>query len=822
MHLHRFAKPVHLILIVLLLAMGGLLTACGGDSATEAPPAETSAASGEQTTGTEADTAPTDPPAADTETTDADPPAEIVPATTVAQALALLDMRNMSMPADADLQGQPEVGEINYQAPLGVAEVVEFYRSLLLDQGWQEAEGGYADDSTAALFFTNNGFAVSITASDLGGSSSVTLLHHGNINPAALPQTADAETGFAAPNMLMYFSPTGVADVAEFVRTELAAQGWHQYTRPNTATADDPNSQTRSYIQNGVELTAFISTAPAQDNKTAVQYTMLLLPLDMPLQPDAANVEFDSSQPYLSYRTASAPEAVADFYREQMSDLGWEEIADLAVVTPEQTALQFINNAQEAALQLLLAQDDNQTTVTLGADLDVPVAITESDTDTDTDMEDDTGDSSEPEVEALPAGDMPAVPLPADAESVAYDPDFGEITFTSATDIAGLSEFYRREMAAIGWEEDTLFSIENDTFASIDFNQGDETIILTIFDLDGSSEIALDLNSAPSLAGGSFETDDGDSMDIEPPADAPTFTINDWPTPPTATEINLSGEILSYKVAMPLVDVAEFYRPTFEQMEIGTGCLDDAADYTSLSCSSSNGDITLNFYAFESFEDTEVEIDFINYNYPVEGGSSGDDSGELTAEDNDGLPLPSDNTGYFSEGSEFSREVVVTSPSDIPTLLEFYQTELAARGWQEDNTTTDGDTTVVDFSGPDGILTLTLAPTAGETEVVLNSKNPTAAEEAGVLPPAGQARLFLINFSPEALTVTVNDQEIEVPVEAGMDSPDTAPTVDLPPGSYTVTFSVGGQTLSDDVEVGPDESWGLLLDDEGVLPLLVY
>ena len=39
------------------------------------------------------------------------------------------------------------------------------------------------------------------------------------------------------------------------------------------------------------------------------------------------------------------------------------------------------------------------------------------------------------------------------------------------------------------------------------------------------------------------------------------------------------------QASLSLAEVAEFYRPTYEMMGLSTGCLDDAADYTSLSCS---------------------------------------------------------------------------------------------------------------------------------------------------------------------------------------------------------------------------------------------
>jgi hypothetical protein len=117
---------------------------------------------------------------------------------------------------------------------------------------------------------------------------------------------------------------------------------------------------------------------------------------------------------------------------------------------------------------------------------------------------------------------------------------------------------------------------------------------------------------------------------------------------------------------------------------------------------------------------------------------------------------------------------------------------------------------------------VTLNPTGNETEVNLTVKDPAAAKAAGILPPGGQARLYLANSSAEELTVTINGQETKVAAEAGMTSPEDAPKLDLPPGTYELTTAAGGSTVTDEIVVGQDEVWGLLLDSSGALPLQMY
>lgn len=300
---------------------------------------------------------------------------------------------------------------------------------------------------------------------------------------------------------------------------------------------------------------------------------------------------------------------------------------------------------------------------------------------------------------------------------------------------------------------------------------------------------------------------DGDSVAI---------TVADWPTPPDATEIEISDETLSFKTALLLTDVAEFYRPVYESQGLDASCLEDVGDYTSVSCSYSNGDMTVSFFAFEGFNNTEVEIEIVNY-----GQQSSDDTGELGVTEEEGLPLPDDHTGYSSEGGEFRRMIALSSPSDVATLVAFFQSELANRGWTLDDSEETAAETVLRFSGSDGELVVTLTP-GDESEAVLVQRNQAAAEEAGVLPPAGQARLYLVNFTTEALTVAIDGQTIEVSPNAGMESPSDAPMLDLPPGTYAVTTTAGGNSITDEIVVGPDESWGLLLDEFGALPVQLY
>ena len=104
---------------------------------------------------------------------------------------------------------------------------------------------------------------------------------------------ADAGEEHAFPNTLIYFSPSSVNDVADFTRQELKAQGWLEYTLPNSVTADDSNAQTLTFIQNGLALSAFIVVAPAQGNKHQCNIPSPSWAMDLPIHAGAMNLEYD-------------------------------------------------------------------------------------------------------------------------------------------------------------------------------------------------------------------------------------------------------------------------------------------------------------------------------------------------------------------------------------------------------------------------------------------------------------------------------------------------------------------------------------------------
>jgi len=862
---HQKLNWTLMLLLVSILIVG--LTACGSRSESESPSATTAGEKASEGTevaeGPEADT-----PA---ETGDAaegpEEAIEVREATTVMAATRIIDLADLPLPDKAELMGQPDPGSLRYQAPVEIAEAVELYRSALTDQGWQEVtEGRHVDKASAALFFTKENFNLSVSAGDMGeGKTMVSLTNHGNIDLRALPQMADAEDVYYFPSTLSYFSPTDVAGVADFTRRELAAQGWHEYTRPNTAMADDPERQSFNLIQNGLELSVSVGVAPAQGGKTSVQYSISVLPLDLPVPTDAAGVELEKFLLNLSvsYTTPADFETLLDYYRQEMTALGWVVIDDLGIMTSERATLFFGNeNVPPHTLVLDLVPFDGQTLATLrNYEVD---EITELNTPPDGDLVEITGDDTATEIEAnvgdiIEMGDLSFVvnEVTSPQES-AFEPDEGnkflEIVFTvenrhasdtfdafyslwlSINDPDGWSYGYDGMGFAAVDDPDDSYGSHNGSLAPGEQARGKIT-----FQVPVDAEQLVFVVDAPELGAAAFvalpETEASSTTGSAP--DASVANIPDFLAPPDAQKLAYDADYgsISYISPTDMETAIEFYRQSLS----AEGWQEDK-DFFSISETFSfvifykDGE-TIQVDLFKLDDEIEVTVDIssaLSLLGRMESGTlTGDDnstgdSGPLSLVEEEGFLVPSDNTHWQPEDwqSDLRQTAAFASPSDIDALVELYETELPKQGWEFIGYSMAGLEAHLYFEGADGQeFFVDLKSEGSLTGVELVIRNPAAAAEIGmVMPPDGQGRIYFGSVVEEEATVTVEGQDLTLPPGDMMETLDDAQYVDVSPGAYTVTADIPGmdEAASEEVEVGDGEVWTVLVGPGGLLPIQAY
>jgi hypothetical protein len=203
------------------------------------------------------------------------------------------------------------------------------------------------------------------------------------------------------------------------------------------------------------------------------------------------------------------------------------------------------------------------------------------------------------------------------------------------------------------------------------------------------------------------------------------------------------------------------------------------------------------------------------------------DTGELVAEDKDGLPVPNNYENFSDENSPYRRSIITGSPAPVKALFDFYTRELSDRGWKALPSTvgaTDTEATQL-YENSDGQLELRLTKNgSGGTDISLTVKMVAAAKKDEILPPAGQARIYFGNFSDGQVVFKINQKEIKVEVQGpGQTSMKGVPFVDVPPGEHTFTLTLAGQApITDKIKVGADETWALAAGPGGALPLQMY
>lgn len=116
--------------------------------------------------------------------------------------------------------------------------------------------------------------------------------------------------------------------------------------------------------------------------------------------------------------------------------------------------------------------------------------------------------------------------------------------------------------------------------------------------------------------------------------------------------------------------------------------------------------------------------------------------------------------------------------------------------------------------------TPTPAPPAPTPTPVPPAATPTPAPpppSSSLAPQPGRSRLYVVNRYPEVLTFTINNQEHKIPLNSEV-------PIDLDAGKYTYTVSIPFGAVNGEVDMGPNQSWAILVDENGSVffPQQVY
>lgn len=348
----RYCGPQTAFLILALL----LLPGCGGDK--KGTPADG---------GTPADTA-----VADSDTS-------AIPQTPahLAQALALIDLRNLPTPDGAKkIEKIPQrLSFMIPRSPEGGTEIpVDFYRTKLTDLGWKvDPKLTTIQKIGGEMTFVKNGFVLYVSiGGPPDGDLNVGMFHIGNIDARTLPRPPGITVTGSLPSRIMYSAATTPDELQKFFRAEIPKlPGWREYSNPRSKgepPADVGSFRLLRFINNAikVEVSLYAPDAgnkkpaekkPAGPAKTDVMVTMSLAQQEIPVPPGAEDLEIsEEGYPiYHHFYTKAKIAAVIEFYKKEMP-APWK-LRDTAAKADDKEATFAFDAAGQEPLRLKCVRD---------------------------------------------------------------------------------------------------------------------------------------------------------------------------------------------------------------------------------------------------------------------------------------------------------------------------------------------------------------------------------------------------------------------------------------------------------------------------------
>jgi hypothetical protein len=426
--------------------------------------------------------------------------------------------------------------------------------------------------------------------------------------------------------------------------------------------------------------------------------------------------------------------------------------------------------------------------------------------------------------------------------------------------------FYRRELSARNWKEETDGAVLNPEEAMLNFSFRDGTAILKIahqYDLatvslvqtitkQAVSESPKDDSIEAMLKQAQQMVNDAgvDAMAKSPtapqasnePAEKLNLLANNAapvPVPDTAVDVEFTGEDgrLGFNTSSNVKSVAEFYRATMKQQgwSAASSVINNAnmvmLDFSKGGKSASFTIIKMGSKTNVSAHGSALEVAAAkpakdtpsNKAAAADTPSQAVTEDDLIAEETGGLPVPKRHTMTVGDKSPFRRQLNANVPLNLADVLGFYRRELGKLNWKEESgAAITADSAKIAYTSAEGPGTLMLGRKDGETTVFLETRNPEAAAKAGIVAKPGQARLLVSNPNEVEAVLVINKQTIKAAAGSGIKAPD-GPMLDLPPGKYKFSVKLAGKPAHDDeLEVAADQTWGLFIGPGGALPLHVY
>lgn len=657
----------------------------------------------------------------------------------------------------------------------------------------------------------------------------------------------------------MVYSVTGtLADTIAAVNAKLGADGWKPYVAP----LDDVHA-TLSAFKKGrqglsVSYTIEVGKNERTSNVTTVYYSPVHLNFALPVPADASDIVYDQNRPYLNLTSAGSVDATLEFFKKELGASGWQLLsaADLAAKWPNAKtedkpangASAYFARGDKRVIVLTLQPANGKSS----AEIKVPAFA---------------------EPQTLEAGqDIYGLPKPKLIKT-AGGTDRGSERLVHAhvpASVGTVLAFYRRELGARNWKEETQGAVIKPEEAALTFTSPAGKAVLklsrkydlTIVSLVQQVAAAPAAKAGPASGGDSIADMMKDAQQMMRDAAADIAAANKSqksaqapaqpssqpsgplraqagnktpiPLPEDAAGIEFDRDDgrLEFSSPSSVASVAAFYRSVMKPLgwkENST--VINQANMSVLNFTKGSDEVELTIMRMGAMSNVTAEGSVLKSAgskaaaaSPAKETAQQATADDLIAEESGGLPVPKRRTMASSEKNPFRRELNANVPLNLNDVLGFYRRELGKLNWKEESKgqTITAERVEITYTAPEGPASLTLGRKNGETTVKLSTRNPGEAAKAGVLPKPGQAKFIFGNILPSEASITFNGKTIKIAGGAGTKAPD-GQMLDLAPGKYKYSISVPGKpSQNEEVEAGADQTWGLMVGPGGILALQVY
>jgi hypothetical protein len=244
----------------------------------------------------------------------------------------IVDFTKLPKPEGATPLSRNLFSRLEMKVPSKVPQAAAFYLDKLTALGWtiDESPGQKTiNDSEAVATLTKNGHVITVSGfpNDIKKPECMMMLvFYGNLDAQTLPKSNGAKLLYGNQTQLIYTTATKVSDEAEWVTKTLSGQGWRPYVRANTSVAKSDDLRILDFIKQGYSVDVMINQAPAQNNQTAVHYSVHALGHELPAPPNASGIEFDDEAWTLNCEMSSPIDAGVAFYQQAMIAAGYKAL----------------------------------------------------------------------------------------------------------------------------------------------------------------------------------------------------------------------------------------------------------------------------------------------------------------------------------------------------------------------------------------------------------------------------------------------------------------------------------------------------------------